>query len=101
GAWQKAWAEMRHRYAAELLGLIIVVIAALSIRARRERGVSGGLAMTLLALVVSQGILGILTVTWLLNPLIVTGHLLAGMTTFAMLLWLWPTLRPQKRVFEC
>src|SRR5436190_855019 len=39
GAWQKAWAEMRHRYAAELLGLIIVVIAALSIVARRERGV--------------------------------------------------------------
>ena len=39
-AWQKAWAEMRHRYAAELLGLIIVVIAGLSIRARREPGVS-------------------------------------------------------------
>ena len=97
GAWQKAWAEMRHRYAAELLGLIIVVIAALSIRARRERGVSVGFAMTLLALVVIQGILGMLTVTWLLKPLIVTGHLLGGLTTFAMLLWLWLTLRAHDR----
>lgn len=97
GAWQKAWAEMRHRYAAELLGLIIVVIAALSIRARREPGVSVWFAMALLALVVLQGMLGMLTVTWLLKPLIVTGHLLGGLTTFGMLLWLWLSMRAQDR----
>lgn len=97
GAWEKAWAEMRHRYAAELLGLIIVVIAALSIRARRERGVSVWFALVLLALVVLQGMLGMLTVTWLLKPLVVTGHLLGGLTTFAMLLWLWLTKRAQVR----
>jgi heme A synthase len=90
---RKAWVEMIHRYAASTLGLIIVVIAAFAIRARRERGVSVWFALTLLALVVFQGILGMLTVTWLLKPLIVTGHLLGGLTTFAMLLWLWLTLR--------
>ena len=37
---RKAWVEMIHRYAASTLGLIIVCIAALSIRARREPGVS-------------------------------------------------------------
>jgi cytochrome c oxidase assembly protein subunit 15 len=86
---RKAWVEMIHRYFASTLGLVILVIAALSIRARRERGVSVGFALALLALVVFQGILGMLTVTWLLKPLIVTGHLVGGLTTFAMLLWLW------------
>jgi cytochrome c oxidase assembly protein subunit 15 len=94
---RKAWVEMVHRYFASTLGLIIVAITALAIRARRERGVSVGFALALLALVVFQGILGMLTVTWLLKPLIVTGHLLGGLTTMAMLLWLWLTMRAQNR----
>jgi len=94
---RKAWVEMIHRYFAGTLGLIIVVIAALSIRARRERGVSVGFALTLLVLVVLQGILGMLTVTWLLKPLIVTGHLVGGLTTFAMLSWLYLSMRAQSR----
>lgn len=93
----KAWTEMIHRYAASTLGLVIVVITAFSIRARRQPGVRVGFALTLLALVVFQGILGMLTVTWLLKPLIVTGHLLGGLTTFALLLWLWLTMRAQAR----
>jgi len=97
GAWFKAWAEMRHRYAAEFLGLLIVVIAALSFRARNERGVSAKFALALLVVVALQGLLGMLTVTWLLKPLIVTGHLIGGLTTFAMLLWLWLTLRAHDR----
>ncbi len=94
---RKAWVEMIHRYAASTLGLLIVIIAAFSIHARQERGVSVAFAIVLLALVVFQGILGMLTVTWLLKPLIVTGHLLGGLTTFAMLLWLWLTLRAHDR----
>ena len=94
---RKAWVEMIHRYFASTLGLIIVVIAALSIRARRERGVSVAFALVLLVLVVLQGMLGMLTVTWLLKPLIVTGHLVGGLTTFAMLLWLWLSKRAEDR----
>ena len=94
---RKAWVEMIHRYAASTLGLLIIVYTAFAIRARRERGVSVWFALGLLALVVFQGILGMLTVTWLLKPLIVTGHLLGGLTTFAMLLWLWLTMRAQDR----
>jgi cytochrome c oxidase assembly protein subunit 15 len=90
---RKAWVEMIHRYAASALGLVIVVIAAFSIRARREPGVSVWFAVVLLALVVFQGMLGMLTVTLLLKPLIVTGHLLGGLATFALLLWLWLTMR--------
>jgi cytochrome c oxidase assembly protein subunit 15 len=94
---RKAWVEMIHRYFASTLGLIIVVIAALSIRARREPGVRPWFALVLLVLVVLQGVLGMLTVTWLLKPLIVTGHLVGGLTTFAMLLWLWLSMRGEAR----
>ena len=96
-AWHKAWVEMRHRYFAEALGLIVVVIAALSIRARHEKGVQLPLALVLLVLIVLQGMLGMLTVTWLLTPLIVTAHLLGGLTTFALLVWLWLTAQAQDR----
>jgi heme a synthase len=94
---RKAWVEMIHRYFASTLGLIIVVIAALSIRARREPGVRVGFALVLLVLVVLQGMLGMLTVTWLLKPLIVTGHLVGGLATFALLLWLWLSMRAEAR----
>lgn len=94
---RKAWIEMIHRYFATALGLIIVVVAALSIRARRQPGVSVGFALTLLVLVVLQGMLGMLTVTWLLKPLIVTGHLVGGLTIFALLLWLWLSKRAEAR----
>lgn len=92
-AWHKAWVEMRHRFGAGALGLIVVAIAVLSILARRERGVSVAYAVALLVLIVAQAMLGMLTVTWLLKPIIVTGHLIGGLTTLAMLLWLWLTLR--------
>jgi len=88
----KAWREMIHRYAASTLGLIIVVIAAMAIVTRRQRIVSVGYALTLLALVVFQGILGMLTVTLQLKPLIVTLHLIFGLTTLGMLWWLWLSL---------
>ena len=97
---RKAWVEMIHRYFASTLGFIIVVIAALSIRARREPGVRVGFAFVLLVLVVLQGMLGMLTVTWLLKPLIVTGHLVGGLTTFAMLLWLWLSMRAEARAVD-
>jgi heme a synthase len=88
----KAWREMVHRYAASTLGLIIVVITAFAITTRRARLVSLPLASALLATVVFQGILGMLTVTWQLKPLIVTGHLVFGLTTLSLLWWLWLTL---------
>jgi len=88
----KAWREMIHRYAATTLGLIIVTLAALAIRTRHLRLVSIVLAWALLATVVFQGVLGMLTVTWRLKPLIVTGHLVFGLTTLALLWWLWLSL---------
>jgi heme a synthase len=88
----KAWREMIHRYAAGTLALIIVIIAALAVRAQRRplgpRVVSLPLAIALPAIVVVQAVLGMLTVTWQLKPLVVTLHLLFGMTTLGLLWWL-------------
>ena len=88
----KAWREMIHRYAASTLGLIIIVITLLAFTTRRARLVSLPLAVALLATVVFQGVLGMLTVTWQLKPLIVTGHLVFGLTTLGLLWWLWLSL---------
>lgn len=91
----KAWREMIHRYAASTLGLIIIGIAALAIATRRRKLLSTEYAIALLATVVVQGLLGMLTVTWQLKPLIVTLHLVFGMTTLGLLWWLWMSLPRQ------
>ncbi len=88
----RAWHEMIHRYAAGTLGLIIIVIAALAI-ASRGQIVGVGFGLLLFATVIVQAVLGMLTVTWLLKPIIVTAHLIFGMTTLGLLWWLWLALR--------
>jgi heme a synthase len=84
----KAWREMIHRYAVGTLSLLVVLITALAIGARRRRLLSVPLSLVLLATLIVQALLGMLTVTWQLNPLIVTLHLLFGMTTLGLLWWL-------------
>ena len=84
----KAWREMLHRYAVGTLSAIILALVALAVGARRQRLVSVPFALALLATLLLQALLGMLTVTWRLNPLIVTLHLLFGMTTLALLWWL-------------
>ncbi len=79
----KAWKEMIHRYAAGLLGLAILALATMAWRQRQRR--NPWLEILLLAVVAGQALLGMLTVTRLLKPVIVTSHLLGGMSTLALL----------------
>lgn len=85
----KAWKEMVHRYCAGTLGMLVLTIAVLGWRGRRESRGGAGLPLLLLGLIVFQALLGMWTVTQLLKPLIVSAHLLGGMTTLSLLLWLW------------
>ena len=85
----KAWKEMVHRYFAGTLGLLVLGIAVLSIRHRYEAKGSPVLPIALLCLIIFQALLGMWTVTELLKPFIVTGHLVGGMATLALLAWLW------------
>lgn len=89
----KAWHEMIHRYAAGTLGCVIIVIAALAIAARKPKVLGAGFGVLLFGTVIVQALLGMLTVTWLLKPLIVTAHLIFGMTTLALLWWAWLRLQ--------
>jgi cytochrome c oxidase assembly protein subunit 15 len=91
----KAWKEMVHRYFAGTLGLLVLAIAISAWRGRRETRGGLGLPLLLLALIVFQAMLGMWTVTKLLKPLIVSSHLLGGMTTLSLLVWLW--LRERNR----
>ena len=56
------------------------------------------IAVLALAVVCFQALLGMWTVTWLLKPIVVSGHLLGGMATFALLAWVaWRLSQNQNR----
>ena len=101
----KAWIEMIHRFLAMGIGFLIIVLVAASWRqwARARKGRAGqppahgpmhgpvhgpGLPTLLLLWVCVQGAFGAWTVTLKLQPVIVTLHLLFGMTMLAMAVWL-------------
>jgi len=84
----KAWKEMFHRYIAGGLGLLIFAIAVTAWVQRHALKQSPLLASGLLVLVMLQAALGMWTVTLLLKPVIVTLHLLGGLATLALLVWL-------------
>jgi cytochrome c oxidase assembly protein subunit 15 len=84
----RAWKEMAHRYLAGGLGLLILAVF---FAARRKRQ-GALLALALLLVVLFQATLGMWTVTLLLRPAIVAAHLLGGMTTLALLIWLFLSL---------
>jgi cytochrome c oxidase assembly protein subunit 15 len=85
----KAWKEMLHRYAAGLLGLLILALAVTAWIRRNIPGQPFWVPLLLLGLVVFQALLGMWTVTLLLKPIVVMGHLLGGMTILLLLVWLW------------
>ena len=96
----KAWKEMIHRYFAGTLGVLVLVIAVMSWRGRREASGGPWLPTLLLGLIVFQALLGMWTVTLLLKPLVVTAHLLGGMATLSLLWWLWLRQRaPRDHVY--
>jgi cytochrome c oxidase assembly protein subunit 15 len=45
-------------------------------------------AVLTLAVIIVQAMLGMWTVTWLLKPIVVMGHLLGGLLTFSLLAWM-------------
>lgn len=81
----KGWLEMIHRYAAGLLGMLILGMAALAWKKRELTGYPVRLTFAVLALVIVQAVFGMWTVTLKLLPQIVTLHLLGGLLTLSLL----------------
>jgi cytochrome c oxidase assembly protein subunit 15 len=89
----KAWIEMTHRYLAMGVGVLIVSMAVIAWRGwlkskRQDSQFSPGFPMVLFLFICLQGAFGAWTVTLKLQPVIVTGHLLLGLTLLALLTWL-------------
>lgn len=85
----RAWKEMIHRYLAGLLGLVIVFMAVAAYSRRHAPGQQLLTPTALVVLVLFQALLGMWTVTLLLKPLVVVGHLLGGLTTAALCWWIF------------
>jgi cytochrome c oxidase assembly protein subunit 15 len=88
----KAWIEMIHRYLAMSIGVLIVAMMAIAWRrwlqsGRKVMKFSPLFPTLLFAFVCVQGAFGAWTVTMKLQPVIVTIHLLLGMTLLALLTW--------------
>lgn len=67
-----------------LAGEILLLIAAL----RWDNSDLARVSAFALMVIVFQALLGQWTVTWLLKPIVVMGHLLGGLTTFGLLTWM-------------
>ena len=93
--YQKALNEMVHRYIVGALGTVILGLAVLSFWNRSDPAQPRVLPWLVVGLVILQALLGMWTVTLLLKPLIVTLHLLGGLSTLALLWWL--ALPPERR----
>src|SRR5450830_1044992 len=89
----KAWIEMIHRYLAMAVGMLIIAQVVIAwwrwIKSHHlELKFRPWLPSALLFMVCLQGAFGAWTVTMKLQPIIVTTHLLLGLSLLAMLVWL-------------
>jgi heme a synthase len=84
----KALHEMIHRYFASSLGIIVAAALVWAVWRRKDAGQPVALMVVLAALICVQAALGRSTVTLKLIPLIVTSHLLGGLSTLGLLCWL-------------
>ena len=80
--------EWFHRLLALVVGIGLLATAAWTWARPATRARLGGLAVTSIALYLSQALLGALTVWKLLDPNVVSGHLAVGLLLFATLLTL-------------
>jgi cytochrome c oxidase assembly protein subunit 15 len=99
----KAWIEMIHRYLAMAIGVLIIALMVIAWRKwlqtkRREAGFSPLFPTLLFVFVCVQGAFGAWTVTMKLQPVIVTTHLLLGMTLLALLAWFGARLSEHQAV---
>lgn len=88
----KAWIEMIHRYLAMAVGVLIITQVVIAwwrwIKSKqRECKFHPWWPSALLLLVCLQGAFGAWTVTLKLQPVIVTTHLMLGLSLLAMLVW--------------
>jgi cytochrome c oxidase assembly protein subunit 15 len=91
----KAWKEMIHRYLAGSLMLLVFAMGWLAWRGPQRLHKFRPLTTALVILIIFQALLGMWTVTLKLKPIIVMAHLLGGLGSFSLILWLMFSSRRQ------
>lgn len=94
----KAWREMVHRYLAGTLMLMVFALTWMVWRNPRAGGKLKRLTAAMSTLIIFQALLGMWTVTLKVMPAIVMAHLLGGLLSFSLILWLMFLSRPQSGV---
>ncbi len=84
----KAWREMVHRYLAGSLMLLVFALAWIAWRNPHSKQNIKRISMALVFLIIFQALLGMWTVTLKLWPIVVMAHLLGGLLSFSLILWL-------------
>ena len=84
----KAWREQAHRILVGGLSLVTFALAGWAWLRRRDLGRLAIVPWLAAVFIVFQAVLGMWTVTLKLLPLVVTAHLLGGMTLFALLAYI-------------
>jgi len=84
----KAIPEVVHRYFAASLGLVAIALVFIAIRQKVENSLKY-LSIFLLFFICCQGLFGYLTVSLLLLPIIVTGHLFGGFITLSLFFFIF------------
>src|SRR5450631_2380122 len=79
---------MAHRVFAGSLAIVTTLLLVRTLRFRMDGGQPIIAVVLAFVIVCLQAALGALTVTMLLKPLIVTAHLLGGLSTLGLLWWL-------------
>ncbi len=89
----RSWEQAAYLYLTGTLGGVLLLVVVLNWRGRCET--RGGLGLPLLLLGLIGFLLAMAIATKLARPLIESAHLLGGMATLSLLLWLWLRERPQ------
>lgn len=93
---KKAWTEMTHRYFAGTEGVLILILSFSILLTRKAKDLKSTLiGLGLSALLCIQVMLGMLTVTEKLKPVIVLSHLLTGLSILSILWWAYLDLNGQ------
>ena len=91
----------QHVWASVLAAIGEIMLLAYALRPpspASPRGDFTRLSALLLAVIIFQALLGMWTVTWLLKPIVVMAHLMGGMTTFCLLVFLACRASPNARI---
>jgi cytochrome c oxidase assembly protein subunit 15 len=98
---KKAWTEMIHRYMAGTEGLLILLLSFSILVTRQARDAkSVFISISLIMLLALQVVLGMLTVTEKLKPIIVLSHLLTGLSILSLLWWAYLNLHAHDHFTE-